>query len=99
MLITYSLQKGSVSEAVADTFDGKHPCPLCKLAKKADGVPASDKQAPKADNKIKLHLIADEVPVIVISTPPSHLFHDRAEVRCRVLPHAPETPPPRHQLA
>jgi hypothetical protein len=30
MLITYA-HDGSFREAVAKTFDGKHPCPLCKI--------------------------------------------------------------------
>ncbi len=33
MVITYS-QLGSVQEAISKTFDGKHPCPLCKAIQK-----------------------------------------------------------------
>ena len=32
MLITYSCEN-SLHDAVAKTFDGKHPCPLCKLVR------------------------------------------------------------------
>lgn len=99
MLITYSIQKGSVAQAVAETFDGEHPCPLCQLAKKAGSMPADDKQAPKADGKIKLHLIADAVSAIVISAPPPQVFPVRAEVRSFVLSQSPDTPPPRRSLA
>ena len=29
-MLAQNLRCGSVSEAVAHTFDGKHPCPICK---------------------------------------------------------------------
>jgi hypothetical protein len=29
-MLADNLRSGSVSEAVSHTFDGKHPCPLCK---------------------------------------------------------------------
>jgi len=35
MLITYSHHQ-SVATAVAETFDGDHPCPLCKAIHKAE---------------------------------------------------------------
>jgi hypothetical protein len=33
MLVSYS-RDGSFKQAVAKTFDGKHPCPLCKVIEK-----------------------------------------------------------------
>ena len=30
MVWTYSQTTGSISQAVSDTFDGKHPCTMCK---------------------------------------------------------------------
>jgi hypothetical protein len=99
MLVSYSLEKGSVAQAVSETFDGAHPCPLCKLAKTTEGTPADEKQAPKADGKLKLHLIADVVPVIIISAPPSPVYPVRAEAKLQVLSHTPDTPPPRRSLA
>ena len=35
MLLSYS-RSGSIASAVAKTFDGKHPCPLCKAIHKAE---------------------------------------------------------------
>jgi len=35
MLISYS-QSNSVAVAVSETFDGKHPCPLCNAIHKAE---------------------------------------------------------------
>lgn len=34
MLVDFS-SKGSFSEAVDKTFDGEHPCPLCKAVRKS----------------------------------------------------------------
>lgn len=99
MLVSYSLEKGSVAQAVSETFDGAHPCPLCKLAKTTEGTPADEKQAPKADGKLKLHLIADAAPAIIISAPPSPVYPVRAEAKLHVLSHTPDTPPPRRSLA
>jgi hypothetical protein len=99
MLVSYSLEKGSVSQAVSETFDGEHPCPLCKLAKITEGTPADEKQVPKADGKLKLHLIADAIPAILISAPPSPVYPVRAEAKLHVLSHTPDTPPPRRSLA
>ncbi|MDP1591959.1 MAG: hypothetical protein Q8M07_29635 [Prosthecobacter sp.] len=97
MLVSYSLEKGSVAQGVSETFDGAHPCPLCKLAKTTESAPADDKQAP--EGKLKLHLIADAVPAIVISAPPPPVYPVRAEARLHVLNHTPDTPPPRRSLA
>ena len=99
MLVSYSLEKGSVAQAVSETFDGAHPCPLCKLAKTTESTPADEKQAPKADGKLKLHLIADAAPAITISAPPSPVYPVRAEAKLHVLNHTPDTPPPRRSLA
>jgi len=96
MLVSYSLKSGSVVQAVSETFDGEHPCELCKLAQQqADKEPADDKQAPKVDGKLKVHLIAEVIPAVVISAPPPLVFTAAAEVRLCVLQHTPDTPPPR----
>ena len=99
MLVSYSMEKGSVVEAVSDTFDGEHPCALCKLAQQTENAPADDKQAPKVGGKLKLHLIAEVMPAIVISGPPPLHFSAVAEARLCVLNHTPDTPPPRRLMA
>jgi len=47
MAVTYSVQDGSVTEGLSKTFDGEHPCPLCKVVKK--GV--EDDQGPAQESK------------------------------------------------
>lgn len=44
MLITYA-RDGSLQEAVAKTFDGRHPCALCKVVK--EGREEEQKQEQK----------------------------------------------------
>ena len=34
MIVTYA-RSATISTALAQTFDGQHPCPLCKLIQKA----------------------------------------------------------------
>lgn len=99
MLVSYSMEKGSVAQAVSDTFDGEHPCELCKLAHQAETAAADDKQTPKVDGKVKVHLIADVAAAIIISGPPPPVFATAADVRLCVLNHTPDTPPPRRRLA
>ena len=51
MMVNYSCQ-GSIKDAVAKTFDGQHPCPLCKLVregKKARRSPQAQQIVKKID--------------------------------------------------
>lgn len=59
MVMEYS-QESSISEAVSKTFDGRHPCKLCKLVKK--GKESEQKQdALKVKTKIDFWVPAPEV--------------------------------------
>lgn len=56
MLISYS-RDASLSEAVSKTFDGQHPCKMCKVIKQARAEEKQQqKQETKSDSKIKLAL-------------------------------------------
>ncbi len=93
MLVSYS-RDGSFTEAVSKTFDGAHPCCLCKAIK--SGRQAEQKQSKEqlpSDAKIKCVLpvalvcfydpATTEAPLtIVVLAPPSHQTE-------------PQTPPPR----
>jgi len=51
MIVNYSCQ-GSFREAMSKTFDGQHPCPLCKLVregKKSEKKPAAQLNVKKID--------------------------------------------------
>lgn len=57
MIISYS-RDATFTEAVSKTFDGEHPCKMCKIIKKGRGEEKQQqqKQESKPDSKIKLAL-------------------------------------------
>ena len=84
-------QTSPLKVAIEKTFDGKHPCPLCKLLQKT--APAS-KRAAVSSPQVKLEALVMSGPVLLC--PPrlvgsrwalSRLEPSRAE--------APPVPPPR----
>lgn len=57
MAVTYSIQAGSVTEGLSQTFDGRHPCKLCCAIKK--GTDAEKKAPTKQEStKKKVELFA-----------------------------------------
>jgi hypothetical protein len=101
MLVSYS-QKGTVVEAVEKTFDGEHPCALCRAIEAA----AEKKKAPVPPSRIPqvtelLKLCQDMLPLEQITAAPpvfadSHepdlVSYDVSASRRNV---APPSPPPR----
>jgi hypothetical protein len=94
-MLAANLRTQPVTEAVAKTFDGKHPCCLCKAiaaAKKSERKSA----ATAAMLKLEFPLLAD----IIVLNPPAHyellpaadLFADASSPR-------PLLPPPRRIFA
>ena len=92
MLVTYS-QDGAFSEAVSKTFDGKHPCCMCKAIESARQDEQKQSQEKfNQDAKIKCVLPAETAILYApmcsqLPTPLPAVFHF-------LLPE-PETPPPR----
>lgn len=62
MLVNFS-SSSSISEAVGKTFDGEHPCELCKVVEQSKQED-KEQQSLKAEMKIEMIL---PVPVIVPS--------------------------------
>ena len=88
MVITYS-QDRPVTEAVSETFDGQHPCKLCKqIAKEKQ----KESEFQVESSKVKFAC----VPVAFIFTTPS-LYWEAAvtDESADLLTHAPPLPPPR----
>jgi hypothetical protein len=48
MIVNYSCQ-GSIKDAVVKTFDGQHPCPLCKLVREGK----KSEKKPEAQQNVK----------------------------------------------
>ena len=90
MVISYS-QQASLREALQKTFDGRHPCTLCKLVTKGktdEKKPAARNAETKLDFFCELERLAVPPPepsVVAPFQPPAALL--RAE--------SPPTPPPR----
>ena len=92
MVVGYS-QHGSLSQAIAQTFDGDHPCNLCKRIstarnseKKGDALPAS----------VKPDLIC-ATRRIPLQPPSTNFIFARWEINAIWLANSPPTPPPRFE--
>jgi hypothetical protein len=90
-MLADNLRNSSLSDAVHCTFDGKHPCCLCKK------IAREKSREKKSEFQFSLkrfdfsHTLAGYV-----FTPPSFFWNiNAAEFSARQLPQAPPTPPPR----
>lgn len=94
MAVSYSLEEGSVSSGLSKTFDGEHPCPLCKAVKKSSQD--NDEAAPgeKGFGKTKVELATKSI-VCLFPPVPMRMAHavDQAVVEARQI--MPEVPPPK----
>ena len=84
-------RSGSVAEAVAKTFDGKHPCQLCEQVRKGQG---SEGQKDAPPSVVKVELFHEETARMVTPRPerPAYALVDFYGV---VRPLCPTAPPPR----
>lgn len=100
MAVSYSMEKGMVT-GITETFDGEHPCPLCKMVDaglKSDQSTGSPDQAPlKIDQDLKFTLALVAVPHFVFQGYPRAEWPQESQT-ARLLSHRPNAPPPR-QLA
>jgi hypothetical protein len=90
MIISYS-HKASVTEALEKTFDGKHPCPLCKSISK------SQKAEKKSVSTLELKKLEfPYAPGDFAFIAPTFCWEVRADNHTAdVLTHAPPRIPPR----
>ena len=94
MVVTYS-QETTITEALAKTFDGQHPCALCKqIAKGKRSENKSD--MPVQGKKLEFSFVAAN---FVFCQPWQFWKIGVAEFEADVLPHAPAVPPPKPYLA
>jgi hypothetical protein len=93
MVISYS-QDTTLREALVKTFDGKHPCTLCKEIAKGK---RSEKKSEFSPQLKKLEFLA--VKAQFVFTPPSNFWHLLAIDDClKSVLLTPPTPPPRGVL-
>ena len=93
MVVTYS-QTAPVYEAVAKTFDGQHPCKLCKVI--AKGKQAERKTEYKLElNKFEFRFVA---VVYIFQAPSSFWLVTEGNDEANALSYSPPVPPPRSLL-
>jgi hypothetical protein len=90
-MLADNLRTRSVTEAVSQTFDGDHPCPLCKAitaAKKSEHKSEAASPAQKLEFPPSAEKMVLIVPKNFHSFPPVNYFAES-------LPQKPLLPPPR----
>ncbi len=90
MVINYSQERG-LGEALVKTFDGKHPCPLCKAIAKAKNSEKKGEFPPTAN---KFDFLFSR-PVYVFSAPTAFWAVGTLEERADSVSRAPPLPPPK----
>lgn len=94
-MLVRNAQHVSLTEAMAKTFDGAHPCALCHAV--AAGK-KSEQKSPAFPTAAKLDLICLTRPVLLAPPAIPHIY-PRLLFSLVERPAAPPVPPPRHLLA
>ena len=90
MIVSYS-QEVTIAQSLAMTFDGRHPCKLCKAAQRGD----STQKKQNADNPPgKFVLAAPETEPFLFSCGISNCESERVCASVR-RSHRPPSPPPK----
>jgi len=86
-----NLRTGSLDEAVTKTFDGRHPCCLCKR------IAAGRKSESKTEFSFSLKKLefASEKIVITLTPPTQFNFLPHIDAQTSGLVTKPDVPPPR----
>jgi hypothetical protein len=93
MFVDFSCQ-GSLTEAVSKTFDGQHPCPLCKLVRAGKN---SDGKSTFLQSVTKCDLFAERGTIFLFPPKTESLFFSPSFMQQRV--ESPALPPPRAFLS
>jgi len=90
-MLADNLRTASLPEAVQRTFDGKHPCSLCK---KIDDGKKTQKKSEFPTWARQLEFVSER-PVFIFSPPRHFQVMPRHNDSARELFHRPPVPPPR----
>jgi hypothetical protein len=94
MIVDYS-KRGSLCQAVAQTFDGAHLCSLCRIVNKGK---ASEKKSDLQPPTPKIDMICTKRAITLL--PPFVYFeYSTSDFSSSEIGHSPPAPPPRHSLA
>ncbi len=100
MAVEYTVESGSVVDALEMTFDGMHPCSMCKVVQ--NGTQDEQKQQKDSQKQdislLKLHA---EVIAAIFIAPPKSVRSPYLVVKQRGMTRTEDalTPPPRPSLA
>ncbi len=100
MALSYSVESGSVSSGLSKTFNGEHPCPLCKAVQKGS-QDESDPAAPSGGKSLaqsKAEACSFE-RILLFPPAASRLAVTWLDLTARTRTNAPDGPPPRTRLA
>jgi hypothetical protein len=90
-MLAENARTDSFQTALTKTFDGRHPCALCKQI--AQGRQSEKKSDPQLDLK-KLEFFSQPV-VFIINSPTRFVLSGGRDSTAAQLPHSPPVPPPR----
>jgi len=90
-MFTQNLRTGSLEDALTRTFDGRHPCCLCKQ------ITAAKKSESKTEFSFSLRKLefASEKIIITLTPPAQFSFLSHSDARASGLVLEPAVPPPR----
>ena len=93
MSVSYTIQTGSVAAGLRNTFDGEHPCRLCRAVDK--GRQTGQKDSKEDVGKKKVELFVQRGPKQLLTPPPSRDLPRPCHVTGRDRSEAPPDEPPR----
>jgi hypothetical protein len=93
MIVEYS-QSAPLSKAVAETFDGNHPCDLCKHINRAQH---SEKKPETRSTTLKQDLLCVKRTVVLFPSS-ADLSFPTEQIRASADTLSPPVPPPRSDL-
>jgi hypothetical protein len=91
MVITYSQHSSSFKEALQKTFDGKHPCGICKVVKAGR---CSEQNQDRQKLLLKLDVFIYGIPTETLYPPSLETMTTSAVDLYRLDGETPPTPPP-----
>jgi hypothetical protein len=94
-MLADNLRRDSLAQAVTHTFDGQHPCPICKAI--ADGKKSEKKT--ECAPFFKTLEFPPAAQDFVLTVPARFAPPSRADTFAETLSQSPPTPPPRRGLA
>jgi len=94
MIVDYS-KRASLSKAIAQTFDGAHPCSLCHIVSKGK---ACEKKSDLQPLTPKIDIICTK-RAITLLRPFVHFEYSASDFSFSEIGHSPPAPPPRSLLS